>query len=123
MASPKQKPTPEERFMNPKYWIDMSLAPGGCPLTATGFQRSAPWFWRQLLRTHPALFSVRNADLIRNGRAPEVDRQWILHNPMHALYEGDMLVHHHIEQSYWAAGIPKHFHSLFHRELHPTYGP
>src|SRR5712691_6964926 len=117
MAQSKPK-SPEEQFMPPEYWIDMTEAPESSALTATGFQRNAVWFWKQLLRLHPELFGPKNRHLINKNQAPEVDDTWLKHHPWHVMHLGDILVHHHIEQSYWAAGIPKHFHSLFHRELH-----
>lgn len=116
--------SPEEQFMPPEYWIDMSLAPKGSAQTATGFPRSARYFWTQLLDAHPELFSPENADRIRTDRAPLVDGVWLAKHKSHVMYVGDTLIHHHIEQSWWAGGIPRHFHSLFHRELHSgTYGP
>jgi hypothetical protein len=110
--------------MPPEFWIDMTGAPGWSPQTATGFPRNAEWFWKELLRRHPKLFSPANVKFIREGRAPEVDDVWCKYHPWHVMYVGDTLVHHHIEQAYWAAGIPKNFHSVVHRELHSgTYGP
>lgn len=114
----------EEQFMPPEYWVDMSLAPPGSAQTATGFARSARYFWTELLKQHPELFSASNQRRIKAGRAPKVDDAWLVAHPLHAMYVGDTLIHHHIEQSWWAGGIPMHFHRLFHHELHPgTYGP
>jgi RHS repeat-associated protein len=108
----------EERFMPKKYRVNMKKAPLSSPRTAEGWQRNSKWFWRELSASNPELFSASNQALIKEGLAPVVDDVWLKYHPEHQLYEGDFLVHHHIEGGQWAAGIPRAFHQLFHGPLH-----
>lgn len=103
--------------------IDMSGAPPGSALTALGYPRNGPWFFRQLLNEHPEFFSPENEGFINQGLAPIVDKQWLQYHPGQEMFEGDILVHHHIEQGPFAIGIPQSFHRIFHELLHSvTYG-
>jgi RHS repeat-associated protein len=100
--------------------IDMTCAPELSPTNAAGYPRNGPWFWRKMLEAHPGQFSESNAAAIRQGRSPTVDAQWIKFNPTHAPYEGNTLIHHHVNQGKMAVGIPKQVHLDFFSKLHPN---
>ena len=100
--------------------VDMTPAPG--KTNAAGVPRNGPWFWRQLLKLHPEMFSADNAARIRKGSAPIVDAKWIQYNPTHTEYMGDKLIHHHINQGNMATGIPEAAHKKFSSDLHTNRG-
>jgi hypothetical protein len=108
-------------FINTDYMVDMTGFSGG--RTATGSPRNSRAFWTELLDTHPELFSPKNAKFIRKGRAPRVDALWCKFHPNHSLFDKSILVHHHIEQGWFAVGIPEPVHHLYYPELHPVTNP
>ncbi len=104
--------------------IDMNNAPAGSRTNAAGYARNSPWFWRQMLKEYPEMFSETNREMIGRGRAPMVDDVWIKANPKHASFageslEGDVLIHHHIRQGRYASGLPQRIHRAGHGTLHP----
>lgn len=48
-------------------FIDMTPAPGR-RVNAAGFPRNGPWFWRQMLKDHPEMFSSTNVAQIKAVR-------------------------------------------------------
>ena len=90
--------------------IDMRGAPAGSIKNALGYPVNRKYFWKQMLEKHSEYLSPKNQALIKRGWSPEVDKQWLKYHPEQELYEGDILVHHHIEQGPYAVGIPKSFH-------------
>ena len=98
--------------------IDMTSAPGSA-VNAAGFSRNGPWFWRQMLKKYPEMFSDANKAAIRAGRSPIVDDAWIKYNPTHQSIAGDKLIHHHIDQGAIASGLPETIHQALHGALHP----
>ena len=102
-------------------YVDMSKA-NGSSVTVKGFPRDNRYFWNQLLKTHPEMFSKKNIELIKAKRAPIVDEQWISYNKMHANYKGNKLVHHHVEQGRFAVPLPESVHRKFTSQLHKING-
>jgi hypothetical protein len=114
------------RFIRLDFVIDMREAArrfsGG--LTSLGYLRNSKAFWREMCDEFPHLFSPENLRrILQDGRAPHVDDWWLAYHPTQKPYKGDILVHHHIEQGPWAAGIPQKVHREFYPELHPITNP
>ncbi|MEK6153609.1 DUF6443 domain-containing protein [Flavobacteriaceae bacterium 3-367] len=101
--------------------VDMTNAPKNSQTTAKGFPRNGRWFWRQMLKNHPQMFSAENVKLIKAGKAPMVDPKWAEFNPSHASYKGK-LVHHHIDQGRFAVGLPESAHKKYFSQIHSRYG-
>jgi RHS repeat-associated protein len=108
-----------DSYINSRYTISMVGAPARSATNAAGFARNGPWFWRQMLKQHPELFSDANAALIRRGRAPVIDATWVAGNPTHQSFLGDTLIHHHIGQGGIATALPQRVHRAWHSILHP----
>jgi len=106
-----------ESFIS-RHAIDMTNAPASSARNALGFQRNGPWFWRQLRTQKPDMFSADNLRRIRNRQAPIVDEAWVRHNPQHADFLGDKLIHHHIDQGRFASGLPESIHQQLFDLLH-----
>ena len=96
----------------------MDLAPKSSRRTAAGFPRNARWFWKAFAAEWPDVLSPENKVYIAKGLAPAVDPTWILWYPGHAIFEGDWLCHHHVEQGPMAVPVPCKAHETFHPELH-----
>jgi hypothetical protein len=90
-------------------------------MNAAGFPRNGPWFWRQMLSTNPEIFSKSNQILIRLGKAPLVDKQWINHNPTHEGFAGGRLIHHHVNQGRFATALPEDVHLGWFERLHGVF--
>jgi hypothetical protein len=116
-CAPVTSPLPGS-YINSRYVINMVGAPGP-RINAAGFPRNGPWFWRQMLSRYPELFSPDNAAAILRNRAPTVDPTWIVYNPMHQSFQGQILVHHHINQGGIATGLPQLVHQAWHSVWHP----
>ena len=108
-------------FIKLQYTIDMTRFSGR--LTSLGYPRNSRAFWRAMLDEYSFLFSKKNRALIEASRAPRVDPTWLKYHRSQADYLGDILVHHHVEQGPWAAGIPEGVHHEFYSELHPITNP
>ena len=65
------------------------------------------------------MFSAENQRRISSGVAPQVDPQWIQHNPTHQAFSGQQLVHHHWMQGNIAVAIPTSVHQQWRRTFHP----
>jgi hypothetical protein len=100
--------------------VDMSKAPARS-LTATGYPRNGPWFWKEMLAKHPEMFDKANQIRIRSNQAPHINETWLKYNPSHAAFEGK-LVHHHINQGKMATGIPEQAHRSFNKQFHKIKG-
>ncbi len=116
---PPFSPVPES-YINPRFKIDMRNAPASSATNAAGFPRNGPWFWKQMLKQNPELFSPANRAAIAANRSPRVDPTWIKHNPSHQSFLGDKLVHHHIDQGPIAVGLPQAVHQQWTGPLHPN---
>jgi hypothetical protein len=111
---------PELHFVDPAFAIDMRDVAGyNQDATSLGYPRDSRAFWWVMLAEHPHLFSEDNVDRINRRQSPEVDTQWLDYHPGQELYLHDRLVHHHWDQGPWAFGVPEHFHTQFHKLLHP----
>ena len=95
---------------NWEYIVDMSKAPAGQSFTVSGFARNSRFFWKQMVAQHPEMFSRRNLENIKKGRAPVVDEKWIKYNNTHKAYMGNKLIHHHIGQGRFAIALPEQDH-------------
>ncbi len=114
---------PIETFINSRYLIDMRKHPNPRQRTAEGHPRDYQWFWKQMLKKHPALFSQDNVDRIKAGDSPIADKQWLKYHPGQKFFEGDELRHHHVDKGPLTAGIPETFHRVFHGPLHYYHEP
>lgn len=114
---------PIETFINSKYLIDMRKHPNPRQRTAEGHPRDYQWFWKQMLKKHPSLFSQDNVARIKAGDSPIADKQWLKHHPGQKFFEGDELRHHHVDKGPLTAGIPETFHRVFHGPLHYYHEP
>ncbi|MBV8581857.1 MAG: hypothetical protein JOZ86_14645 [Candidatus Eremiobacteraeota bacterium] len=115
--------TKPERVFAAKYDVNMWEAPESSPLNAVGIERNAKWFWRELLRDHPELFSKTNKALIKKGLSPVVDGQWCKHFEWHRYFMDETIHHHHIEHGPMATPLPAGAHQMFYLELHPLMRP
>jgi hypothetical protein len=103
----------------------MNGAPASSAVNSAGYPRNAAWFWEQVSVKNPEFMSPENLLHMRLGTKgyPKVDDQWLLHNPQHADYRGQQLIHHHIDQGSQATAIPVGVHREYHSVLHPDKGP
>jgi HNH/Endo VII superfamily nuclease toxin with a HHH motif len=111
----------ERDFMPPEHWIDMRDAPESSARTSASsgsHKRNSRWFWEQMLYLHPEFFSEKNRTYIEAGKSPMVDEQWLEFHRAQEIFEGDLLVHHHVDRGPMAAGIPEELHRIFHGPLH-----
>jgi hypothetical protein len=106
------------QFLPKKYFVDMWEAPRGSSRNAVDIPRNYVWFWRQLLKHSPELFSPDNKTLISREEAPKVDETWVKYIPLHALFMDAKLIHHHAEHGPLAYPIPKPVHQIWDVELH-----
>jgi len=108
-------------YMEKAFSINMLGAPPSSAVNAAGFPRNSNWFWRQMLKRYPQLFSPSNALEIRSGAAPVVDDQWVQFFPTHSGFKNDPLIHHHLDQNAVAIPLPRTVHEWFHSSpvLHP----
>jgi len=71
-------------------------------------------FFNTLLKSNPEFWSPENTAMIKRGRVPVVDKQFIEYFPQYGDYIKDSMRHHHIGEGGQAAALPK--------SLHPGYG-
>ena len=108
-------------YMNPRHHVDMEAARklAGSTLNASGEVRNASYFWKQLLKRNPEMFSKGNKYRIEElGLSPKVDGTWVQHNPTHQSFLKDVLHHHHIDQGRVAVPLPKTIHEQWTSVLH-----
>jgi hypothetical protein len=84
-----------------------------------GYLRDSKYFWEHYVsnKNWAVHLSRDNQTLISSGDSPIVDDTWIRHNPQHAPYKGDKLIHHHIGQGSRTVAIPETLHRA-HNVLH-----
>jgi hypothetical protein len=111
-------PIPEAYYKNGTP-IDMTPSPIDSR-TVKGAPRNAKYFWTQLIKKRPEMFSEDNRKFIATNefKKIKVDEQWIKYNPTHKAYFLDQLVHHHEEQGPIAYAIPVKVHVKWTRILH-----
>jgi RHS repeat-associated protein len=105
--------------------INMNGAPASSAVNSAGYPRNFVWFWEQVSVRNPEMLSAENLLHMRLGTKgyPKVDEQWLLHNPQHAEFKNQQLIHHHIDQGSHATAIPVGVHREYHGVLHPDKGP
>ena len=101
--------------------VDMTNAPGNNK-NAAGVPRNNRWFFNQLLKAHPEMFSPENIQRIKDGLVPLIDEAWVKYNPTHVEHMGGKLIHHHVNQGNMATAIPEAVHRKFYFELHSNTG-
>ncbi|MFD0764690.1 hypothetical protein ACFQZI_07475 [Mucilaginibacter lutimaris] len=111
-------PIPESYYKNGTP-IDMTPSPIDSR-TVKGAPRNAKYFWTQLIKKKPEMFSEKNRNYIATNQFKLVnaDDQWIKYNPTHKAYKFGQLVHHHDEQGYTAYAIPVKVHQKWTKILH-----
>jgi hypothetical protein len=111
-------PIPESYYKNGTP-IDMTPAPA-ITRTVKGAPRNAGYFWEQLIKKRPEMFSADNRNYIatKNFIKIKVDDQWVRYNPTHKAYMLNQLVHHHDEQGPIAYAIPIKVHQKWTKILH-----
>ena len=108
-------------YMNQRHIVDMEPARSlpGSSLNASGEVRNANYFWRQLLKRNPEMFSKGNRYKIEKlGLSPKVDDVWAKSTPEHQSFMGDVLEHHHIDQGSTAVPLPRTIHQQWTSALH-----
>ncbi len=79
-------------------------------VNSAGFLRDKAVFAKEYLREFPETLSANNIERIKNGLAPIVDKQWLKFNPNHKTFMGEILEHHHINNTNLAAYVPASLH-------------
>ena len=90
--------------------IDTSTFESGTP-TLYGGIRNSIQFWPEWSQTYPDTLSEANLARIQAGRSPIVDAQWLETFPEQSNYEGDVLVHHHLDYGANAIPLPETLHA------------
>lgn len=90
--------------------IDSSTFTSG-ETTMAGGIRNSKQFWNQWLNQYPDTLSPANVDLINSRLSPVVDETWVNNFPEHTGYEGDTLIHHHLDYGPNAIPLPSPVHS------------
>jgi hypothetical protein len=111
-------PIPESYYKNGTP-IDMTPSPIDSR-TVKGAPRNAKYFWTQLIKKRPEMFSEDNRGFIAANSFKDIkaDDQWLKYNPTHKAYRLGQLVHHHNEQGYTAYAIPAKVHQKWTAILH-----
>ncbi|WP_029275112.1 hypothetical protein [Pedobacter borealis] len=112
-------PIPEAYYIK-NMGIDMTPATPRNGTTVHGNPRNAKYFWDQLIKKRPEMFSADNRAFIKNNdfKSIKVDYQWIKYNPTHKSYLYNQLVHHHHKQRNMAFAIPQKVHQKWTSILH-----
>ncbi|GEM_PF-5171885 len=95
---------------NPIDGVDTTQFTSGTA-TANGGIRNAKAYWDQLLQDHPEYFSPDNIARIQAGRSPVIDDQWLQYHPDQTYYNGQTLIHHHLDEGPTAVPLPSAMHS------------
>jgi predicted ribonuclease toxin of YeeF-YezG toxin-antitoxin module len=104
-----------EYLVDPRLVVEMNFkGKGNAGTNAAGWERNAKKFFNTLLKSNPEFWSPENTAMIKRGRVPVVDKQFIEYFPQYGDYIKDSMRHHHIGEGGQAAALPK--------SLHPGYG-
>ena len=96
---------------DPEFIADMPYVGEGLNGTnAQGWMRNMKYFFKELNRIHPELFSDYNKTLIAKGDPPIVDDQFLEYFPQYKDYINQELIHHHIGGGGQAMPIPVGLH-------------
>jgi len=79
---------------------------------SAGFLRDSTKFGREFLEQFPETLSKNNIERIKNGLSPIADKQWVKFNPNHKSFIGQVLEHHHINNTGNAGFVPTGLHRL-----------
>src|SRR5699024_3083136 len=86
------------------------LGKGNSNANSQGWERNSAKYFDSLYKSHPEMFSKKNAARVKDGHAPIVDAKMIAHNPGWEQYRNQPLVHHHIGGDGEAVAVPKNAH-------------
>lgn len=116
---PNTDPIPEGYYIK-GTGIDMTPAMPRNGRTVYGDPRNAKYFWEELIKKRPEMFSEDNRNFIsaNDFRSVKVDNQWVKYNPTHQAYLKNQLVHHHHKQRNMAFAIPAKVHQKWTAILH-----
>lgn len=96
---------------NPEYVINMDfLGQGNNRTNKCGWLRDKNYFFKNLLKEHPEIFSEENKIAISEGEQPLVDNKFIDYFPEYVDFIGDELIHHHIGEDGQAVALPVSIH-------------
>jgi len=96
---------------NPEYVISMDfLGQKKNRTNKCGWLRDKNYFFKNLLKEHPEIFSEENKIAIAEGDQPLVDNKFIEHFPEYKEFIGDELIHHHIGEDGQAVSLPASIH-------------
>ncbi|WP_234969346.1 hypothetical protein [Bacillus massilinigeriensis] len=102
-------------LIDPRLVVEMNFkGKSNSGTNAAGWERNAKKFFNTLLKSNPEFWSIDNTALIKRGRVPIVDEQFVKHFPQYNEYLKDPMRHHHIGEGGQAVALPK--------SLHPGYG-
>lgn len=86
------------------------LGKGNSNANSQGWERNSAKYFDSLYKSHPEMFSKKNAARVKDGHAPIVDAKMIAHNPRWKQYRNQPLVHHHIGGDGEAVAVPQNAH-------------
>ena len=78
--------------------------------TSQGWLRSGSYYFNELQKSHPEMFSKANSARIQQGKPPIVDQKMLQHNPQWSDFRGQELMHHHVGGDGEVAAVPKGAH-------------
>jgi hypothetical protein len=78
--------------------------------TLNGGIRNPKQFWRQWSGAYGDTLSPANQAAVKALRSPVVDDAWIKQFPEHAPYQGETLIHHHLDYGRQAIPLPETVH-------------
>ncbi len=105
----------ENYLVDPRLVIDMNYkGKGKSGTNASGWERNAKKFFSTLLKSNPEFWSQENRTLIKRGRVPIVDQQFMKYFPQYKKYINEPMRHHHIGEGGQATALPV--------SLDPGYG-
>ena len=100
-----------EYLVDPRLVVEMNFkGKGNAGTNAAGWERNAKKFFNTLLKSNPEFWSPENTAMIKRGRVPVVDKQFIEYFPQYGDYIKDSMRHHHIGEGGQAAALPKSLH-------------
>lgn len=85
--------------------------------TSQGWLRSSSYYFSELQKSHPEMFSKANNARIQQGKPPIVDQKMLQHNPQWSDFRQQELVHHHVGGDGEVAAVPKGAHKGY-GEIH-----
>jgi RHS repeat-associated protein len=115
-------PIPESYWNNSKTHISMENAPNSSKVNVHGVKRNNVWYFNELFKRGPEMFSPENIKRIKANLNPIIDETWVKYNPSHKGFLNSKLVHHHINQGKIAAAIPETVHLNWNKVIHQFRG-